>query len=88
VPGADLVVAAARTLGKEVAALGDVRVGALADGRAINEWELAMVDTGRDLAEVRGLHQALVSLLGWGVAHGWIRRARDPRPLLASLGAR
>ena len=88
VRGADQVVAAARGLAKEASALDDVRVGALADGRAINEWELAMVDAGRPLSEVRVLHQELVSLLGWGVAHGWIRRARDPRPLLASLGAR
>ena len=88
VPGADLVVAAARGLAEEASVLADVRVAALAGGRAINEWELAMVDAERPLTEVRGLHQALVGLLGWGVAHGWIRRARDPRPLLASFGAK
>ena len=47
-----------------------------------------MIDAERPLPEVRGLHQALVCILGWGVAHGWIRRARDPRPLLASFGAK
>jgi len=88
VPGADLVVAAARAVAAEALALADVRVGALADGRAINDWELAMIDAERPLPEVRGLHQALVCILGWGVAHGWIRRARDPRPLLASFGAK
>ena len=88
VSGADLVVAAARALAAEALALADVRVGALADGRAINDWELAMIDAERPLPEVRGLHQALVRILGWGVAHGWIRRARDPRPLLASFGTK
>jgi hypothetical protein len=87
VPGADLVVSAVRALADEASALGHLRVGALADGRAINNWELAMVDAERPLPAVRGLHEALIRILGWGVAHGWIRRARDPRPLLGSLGA-
>jgi hypothetical protein len=87
VPAADPAVAAARALAADALTLSGVRLGALADGRAINDWELAMIDAERPLPEVRGLHQTLVCILGWGVAHGWIRRARDPRPLLASLGA-
>jgi len=80
VPGADIVLTAASAFGAEArTALGALRISVLTDGRAINEWELGVVDAGRPIHEVRELLDSLARVLGWGVAHGWIRRVRDPR---------
>jgi hypothetical protein len=87
VPGAVPLVSTARSLATDSAqALGELRLSALADGRAIEDWEHALLDAERPVHEVAELHAALVRVLGWGVAHGWVRRLRDPRPFLGRSG--
>jgi hypothetical protein len=86
VAGADAFLAGGSALAVEaMPAFGAFSVGALADGRAINNWEIAMIDAGRRGSELRPLHETLLRVLGWGLAHGWISRLHDPRDFLAKL---
>jgi hypothetical protein len=43
-----------------------------------------MIDAERPADWVRQFHDEMMRILGWGVAHGWIRRTRDPLRRIAA----